>query len=128
MNTRPTVNTHALPSPTTPSPTTPSPTTSSPTVQPGTCTAAVKVDSWTGGFVANVTLTPGRPITHWRVTISLPNGTMTSGWNATFTGTGGTITADNVNYNGTVGTGQSATFGFQGTGSATGLTVTCTAG
>jgi len=105
-------------------------TTSSTTPGTAGCTATYAVtSSWTGGFVANVNVTAGSAGTHsWKVALSLPGGSaLTSGWNATFTGTTGTITATNAAYNGTLGAGQSTSFGFQGTGTGTGATTTCTA-
>ena len=43
---------------------------------------------------------------------------MTGGWNATVAQSGNAVTAVNVNYNGSIAPGASATFGFQGTWSA----------
>ncbi len=97
---------------------------------PAGCTAAYSVTSaWTGGFVANVNVTAGSAgTTSWKVSLSLPSGTaLTSGWNATFTGSTGTVTATNASYNGALGAGQSTSFGFQGTGTGSGVTTTCTA-
>ncbi|MEU4570187.1 endo-1,4-beta-xylanase [Micromonospora sp. NPDC023956] len=115
--------------PTTP-PSTPPATTPPPTSGPGGCTATVSLDTWTDGFVATVTVTAGASaITSWRVTIPLPSGaTVTNSWSATTTGTTGTTQWTNVSYNGTVAAGQSTGFGFQGTGTVTGLNPTCTAG
>jgi len=122
----PTTPSPTTPSPTTPSPTTPSPTTPSPT---GACTATFTAPNpWDGGFVGNVTVTAGSALTGWKVTITLPSGVqVTNGWNATFTGSSGTVVATNASYNGTVAAGQSTTFGFQGTGSPNGITVGCAA-
>jgi len=95
------------------------------------CTAAYSVtSSWTGGFVANVNVTAGSAgTTSWKVALALPSGTaLTSGWNANFTGSTGTVTATNASYNGALGAGQSTSFGFQGTGSGSGVTATCAAG
>ena len=94
----------------------------------GGCTATVgRVDQWQGGFVASIDVTAGSSsISGWRVGVTLPSGAAYSnGWNASFSGTSGTIQASNVSYNGSVGAGQSATFGFQGTGTASGMTVSC---
>jgi len=126
----PTTPSPTTPSPTTPSPTTPSPTTPSPSVTPtGGCSATFTApDPWSTGFVGNVTVTAGRAITGWRVTLTLPSGvSVANAWNATFSATSGTVTASNAAYNGTLGAGQSTTFGFQGNGSPAGVTVSCAA-
>ena len=97
----------------------------------GGCAAAYSVaSSWSGGFVANVTVTAGSAGTKsWKVTLALPSGTAVSnGWNATFTGSTGTVTATNASYNGALGAGQSTSFGFQGTGTGSGVSATCTTG
>ena len=114
--------------------TTPATTTSSaPTTTPAgtrTCTAAYAVtSSWTGGFVANVTVAAGSTsISGWRVTLNLPSGAAIANiWNGVNSGTTGTVTVSNASYNGAVSAGQSASFGFQGTGSGSGATVSCTA-
>jgi endoglucanase len=127
--------TTASPSPTTasPSPTTtsPSPTTSSPSPTGSkTCTAALVVtNAWTGGFNATVTVTAGSTaIAGWTVTLTLPSGAaVTSLWNGVNTGTSGAVRVTNASYNGALGSAQSTSFGFQGTGSSTGTTVSCAA-
>ncbi|MEV4727669.1 cellulose binding domain-containing protein, partial [Micromonospora humida] len=127
----PTTPPPTTPPPTTPPPTTPPPTTPPPTTPPPTsgCTATVSLNSWTGGFVATVRVTAGSaPIQGWSVQLTLPSGAAITGvWNANRTGTSGSVQFSNVNYNGSVAAGQSTEFGFQGTGSATGLTPVCTA-
>jgi endoglucanase len=122
----------AGPVPTTPVPTTTVPTTpvTSTPVPAGACSASYAVaDSWNGGFVASVTVTAGSAGTSgWRVTLTLPSGTaVSSGWNAAFTGTSGTVSATNTAWNGSMSAGQSSAFGFQGTGSGSGVTATCSA-
>jgi len=79
--------------------------------------------------VANVKVTAGgNGLNGWTVTTDLPGGAaVTNGWSATNSGTSGSVTWSNVSYNGTVAAGQSTEFGFQGTGSAEGLTATCAA-
>ncbi|AVT32903.1 endo-1,4-beta-xylanase [Plantactinospora sp. BC1] len=93
------------------------------------CSATVSLNSWTGGFVATVRVTAGTaPINGWTVGIALPSGaTVTNSWNANRTGTSGTVQFSNVSYNGSVNAGQYTEFGFQGSGTATGLTPVCTA-
>jgi lysophospholipase L1-like esterase len=96
---------------------------------PGGCTAAVAtLDQWSSGFVANMRVTAGSSaITGWRVSLTLaPGAALSNTWNAAASGSTGAVTFTNVSYNGAVGAGQSATFGFQGTGSGTGIAPTCT--
>lgn len=46
-------------------------------------------------------------------------------WQGGFTASGtGTVKFANVSYNGSVGAGQTTNFGFQGTGTGQGMTVT----
>ncbi|MEU8610900.1 cellulose binding domain-containing protein [Actinoplanes sp. NPDC048791] len=116
---------------TTPPPTSTSPTPPTPSTPPpgdGVCSAAYSVQNqWNGGFVAAVTVTAGSTaLNGWRVTLGLPAGaSVSSAWNAVVSGTSGTVTMTNQSYNGRLGAGQSASFGFQGTGSGGGATVTC---
>ncbi|MET8090552.1 endo-1,4-beta-xylanase [Micromonospora sp. NPDC005220] len=120
------------PPPTTPPPTTPPPTTPPPTTPPpgtGGCSASVSLNSWTGGFVATVKVTAGSAGTSgWNVSVTLPSGaSVTNTWSATASGSTGTVRFANVDYNGRLGAGQVTEFGFQGNGSAAGITPTCTA-
>ncbi|GAB3980813.1 endo-1,4-beta-xylanase [Plantactinospora veratri] len=116
--------------PTTPpvDPTTPPPTSAPPNPTTG-CSATISLNSWTGGFVATVKVTAGTaPISGWNVQLTLPSGaTVTNTWSANRSGTSGTVQFSNVSYNGSVNAGQSTEFGFQGTGTAAGLTPVCTA-
>jgi hypothetical protein len=107
--------------PTTPPPTTPPPATG--------CSAAVSVNQWTGGFVGTARVTAGSSaITGWTVAAALPAGAgVTSTWEATRSGNTGTVEFTNLGHNGALAPGQSVEFGFQGTGTGTGLTSTCTA-
>ncbi|RQX18272.1 cellulose-binding protein, partial [Micromonospora ureilytica] len=92
------------------------------------CTAVYSVqDQWNGGFVANVSVTAGTTaLTGWRVTLTLPSGTSVSSlWNGVSSGTSGTITVANQSYNGRLAAGQATSFGFQGTGSGSGTTASC---
>ena len=109
-------------------PVSPSASPSSPPAPAG-CSASVSLNSWNGGFVATVRVTAGSaPINGWTVGLTLPSGTsVTSAWNATASGTSGAVQFSNVGYNGQVAAGQSVEFGFQGTGSATGISPGCTA-
>ena len=117
---------------TTPPPSTP-PVTPSVTPSSGTgsgCSVVYAVqDQWNGGFVATVSVTAGpAAISGWRVSLGLPGGaSISSLWNAVAGGTTGAVTVTNQTYNGHLTAGQSATFGFQGTGTGSGATVSCTA-
>jgi hypothetical protein len=86
------------------------------------CTVTYQnVNTWqssptSGGFNTTLAITNlGDPITHWTLTFTLPAGqTGAGGWNATFTGTT-SITATDVGWNGSIGTGQTNTgVGLQG--------------
>ena len=83
------------------------------------------VNQWPGGFTASVNVTAGSSAIHgWTVTMSLPSGAaVTSTWNATASGTG-TMQFTNVSYDGSLTPGQTTNFGFQGTGTGQGMTVT----
>lgn len=79
--------------------------------------------------MATVKVTAGTTaLSGWTVTTNLPSGaTVTNGWSAANSGTSGTVNWTNVSYNGSVAAGQSTEFGFQGTGSADGVTAACAA-
>ncbi len=107
------------PAPTTPAPTTPAPTTTAPTGQ--TCTAALVVsNSWPGGYQAAVTDKAGTAmIGSWKTSFSLPaGGSVQSGWSGTYAQSGTTVTVSNAAWNGPLGSGSSATYGFVGSGIA----------
>ncbi|MQM25946.1 extracellular catalytic domain type 1 short-chain-length polyhydroxyalkanoate depolymerase [Glycomyces albidus] len=102
-----------------------------PTGGPGGCSAVVKVvSSWNSGWQANVDVTAGASaISGWRLTWTWPAGqAITSHWNATVTSSGSTVTATDVDWNGSVAAGQTKTsaWGFIGTGTPATPTVTCT--
>ncbi|GIF03724.1 extracellular catalytic domain type 1 short-chain-length polyhydroxyalkanoate depolymerase [Actinoplanes siamensis] len=111
--------------PSSPPPSSPPP--SSPPAQGG-CTASISLNSWTGGYVATVTVTAGSSaINGWTVSTTLPSGSaVTNSWNATGSGTTGAVSFTNVSFNGSVAAGRNTQFGFQGTGTGPG-TATCSA-
>jgi endo-1,4-beta-xylanase len=128
--------TAAPPPPTTnnpPPPTTnnppPPPTTNNPPPPPGGCTASVSLNQWQGGFVATIRVTAGNSaINGWRVSATLASGaTITNAWNTQRSGNSGAVQFSNVSYNGRLNAGQVTEFGFQGTGSGSGMTPTCAA-
>lgn len=123
-------STDPTPPPTTPPPpTTGPPTTGPPTPAPttppagqGACRITYAVNSWTGGFTGDVTITNTgtSAVNGWTLTFSFTNGQqVTNAWNATVTQGGSTVTARNAGYNGSIPPGGTATFGFQGSHSGT---------
>ena len=81
------------------------------------CSVNYAVSSqWQGGFGANVTITNlGDPLSGWTLTWSYGAGqTVTQAWNTALTQSGPAVTARNVSYNGSVATGGTVSFGFNG--------------
>ena len=81
------------------------------------CQVAYSVASqWPGGFTGNVTVTNlGDPVSGWTLRWSYGAGQqVTQAWSATVTQSGSTVTATNVDYNGSLATNGSASFGFNG--------------
>ncbi|WP_308169962.1 lytic polysaccharide monooxygenase auxiliary activity family 9 protein [Acrocarpospora catenulata] len=135
------VGSNPSPTPTpTPTPTpsrTPTPT-PTPTVSPSPtptasrgCSATYQlVNSWSGGFQAEVRVVAGSAsITAWTVNWTYTSGqTVSSAWSATVTSSGSAVTARNVSYNGSLGAGAATTFGFLANGTpGTTPTLTCSA-
>jgi predicted carbohydrate-binding protein with CBM5 and CBM33 domain len=125
--------TTATPTPTTPAPITPTTTTPLPTT-PGVkaCAATYRVvSSWPSGFQGEVKVTAGGgAISGWRVTAAFPSGqTVNQAWNASVSGTGSSLVAGNVAWNGSLAPGASTSFGFLATSGSTddAPTLTCTA-
>jgi hypothetical protein len=94
------------------------------------CSASYSTASaWSGGFQGSVTVKASGAINGWKVTWPLASGQSISQlWGGRGTTTGGTETVTNESWNGALAAGQSTTFGFVATGSASTPTVTCTAG
>lgn len=109
------------PTPTDPEPT-PTPTPTDP--GPGGCTATVSVtSSWNDGYQGEVVVTAGSSaISGWEVTVE--GATITQAWNSTASGN----TLTNADWNGNLSAGASTTAGFLGSGSASGLSATCSTG
>jgi chitin-binding protein len=103
----------------------------SPSQNPGNggCTATYSTaGQWGGGFQGEVKVTNSGSSTigGWKVSWTWPSGqTVSQSWNATLTQSGSTVTAGNVNWNGTIPPGGNATFGFLGAGSVSTPTVSC---
>jgi cellulase/cellobiase CelA1 len=73
------------------------------------------VSQWTGGFQGEVTVRNGSTSASagWTATFTYANGqTISQAWNATVTQSGATVTARNVDWNGRLAAGGTATFGF----------------
>jgi len=81
------------------------------------CQVSYTISSqWSGGFGANVAITNlGDPVNGWRLTWTFATGqAVTQAWNATVNQSGGAVTATNVSYNGSIATGATVAFGFNG--------------
>jgi endoglucanase len=94
----------------------------------GTCTASyATVNSYSGGFQGQVTVTAGSSaITQWTVTWTLASGqTISQLWNGTLTTSGSTATVKGLSWNSALAAGGQATFGFIGTGTASTPTLSC---
>ncbi|MBO0867979.1 MAG: PHB depolymerase family esterase [Micromonosporaceae bacterium] len=105
-----------------PPPPSSNPPASIPPPPPGGCTATYSiVNQWQGGFQANVNVTNGSSArSAWQVGWTFANGqTITQLWNGTLSQSGSSVTVRNVSYNGTLGAGQSTSFGFTGTWNGT---------
>jgi hypothetical protein len=81
------------------------------------CSVTYSVSSqWPSGFTASVSLANlGDPLTSWTLTWSFGAGQqVTQAWNAAVSQNGAQVTAVNASYNGTLATGASTSFGFNG--------------
>lgn len=89
------------------------------------CAATTKlVNSWPGGFTAEVTVTNTGTSTStgWRVGWSWPgNQKVTTAWSTRLTQSGSSVAASNVDYNSAIPPSGQTTFGFNGTGDSSGL-------
>ncbi|EFD65498.1 secreted cellulase [Streptomyces lividans TK24] len=82
------------------------------------CTVDYQVQNdWGSGFTAAVTVTNnGAATSSWSLGWTYAGSQkVTNSWNAKVTQSGAAVTAANESYNGTLSTGGSASFGFQGT-------------
>lgn len=99
----------------TPGPTTPAPV--------GACTATVRIDNaWSGGFQATVTVrnTGTAAVAPWTTRWTLPAGaTVQSGWNATVTQSGATVTAAAPSWAPSLAAGGAVSVGFTANGPST---------
>lgn len=92
------------------------------------CTASYRtVNSWSGGFQGEVTVTAGSAgVNGWTVRWSLASGQSVSQvWNGTVSATGSTVSVANASYNGSLPANGTTTFGFLANGTATSPALTC---
>ncbi|MFI1566763.1 cellulose binding domain-containing protein [Streptomyces sp. NPDC020490] len=89
------------------------------------CTATTKlVNSWSGGFTAEVTVTNTGTSTSsgWQVGWTWPGAQkVTTAWSTKLTQSGSSVTASNVDYNSAIAPAGSTTFGFNADGDSSGL-------
>ncbi len=118
--------------PTSGPPTSTPPTSTPPTsTPPGGCGAAYRVvNSWGGGFQAEVTVrnAGAAPLNGWTVRMTLGGGQSISNlWSGVNTGSSGAISVKNAAYNGAIPADGTATFGYvaNGDSSATPSAVSC---
>jgi poly(3-hydroxybutyrate) depolymerase len=120
VTTPPTTTTSAPPTTTT-STTSPAVTTPVTTTAPsggGACQVSVKVNPWNTGLTEDITVTNtgGSAVNGWSLAFTLPSGqTISSGWNATYEGSSGSVTARNASYNAAIAANASVSIGFQAT-------------
>jgi len=118
----------STPPPPPPPPTSPPPTSPPPTGS-GACTGSYSiVNSWPGGFQAQVVVknTGSGTLNGWRLGWTFPgNQAITSLWNGSYTQSGASVSVTNASYDGTLAPGGTATVGFTATGSSASPSVTC---
>ncbi|MEV4102856.1 glycoside hydrolase family 6 protein [Nonomuraea sp. NPDC049649] len=110
--------------------------TQTPTVTPPPgedgCTASLTVvNSWQGGFQAEVTVrnSGSSSLNGWRTDWSWSGGQSISQlWNGDHTQSGSSVSVKNLGWNGTIGGGATTTFGFLASGEADTPALTCVAG
>ncbi|GAA4949108.1 cellulose binding domain-containing protein [Actinoplanes utahensis] len=103
----------------------------SPSGPAGACSTAYRVvNSWPGGFQAEVTVSNTGPAatSGWQVGWTPPAGqSVAQVWNGSLTGGGGAVTVTNAAYNGSLAPGAGTTFGLLANGApGTAPALTCT--
>jgi endoglucanase len=93
------------------------PTTTTTSPAPGGCTATHRVTStWSGGYSAEIVIgNRAAPINGWKFTFSAPGVTVTQGWSGNWRDTGDVVEVTNASWNGALGTGGTATIGYNAT-------------
>ena len=82
------------------------------------CEVDYTTNDWSTGFTGTVTLhNLGDPLSSWNLGWTFPNSgqRVTQAWSATVTQTGSQVSAVNAGWNGSVPSGGSVSFGFNGT-------------
>jgi endoglucanase len=105
----------AGPVPTT-TPTTPTSTPATTTTSPpsGGCKVTHRVVSaWSNGYTGEIVIeNRAAPVDHWTLAFSAPGVTVSQGWNGSWTDTGDVVEVGNAAWNGALGTGATATIGY----------------
>ncbi|MFF5287959.1 cellulose-binding domain-containing protein [Paractinoplanes globisporus] len=88
------------------------------------CAVVYTPNSWSNGFTADVKVTNyGAAVSSWTVSWAFAGDQkVTSAWNATVSQSGSAVTATNVAWNGSLASGATTSFGFQGTFSGANVT------
>jgi len=84
----------------------------------GSCHVTYTKNEWAGGFVASVTISnpSSSTINGWTLGFTFPGDQkITSGWSATYSQNGKSVTATAMEYNRSIAPGQNTNIGFQGT-------------
>ncbi len=92
------------------------PPTSTPPPPSGGCRVSDTISAWNTGLTSSITITNtgSAAINGWSLAFTLPAGqTITSGWNATYAPSSGSVTATNVSYNAAIAPSASVSIGFQ---------------
>lgn len=101
-----------------------------PSTEPGEgeCTARITVaDDWGSGWQASVSVTADTALSGWTLTWTWPGDqTVQSHWNTELSTSGGSVTASDVGWNGSIAAGRTnEVFGFIGSGTAATPDVAC---
>src|SRR5579875_201923 len=98
----------------------------------GTCSGAYSVvNSWSGGFQAQITVTntSSSPLNGWQLAWTFPGDQQINDlWNGSYTQSGAAVSVASASYNGSLAAGASTTVGFtatDSTGTAPPATITC---
>ncbi|MEU9886639.1 glycoside hydrolase family 48 protein [Sphaerisporangium sp. NPDC051011] len=94
---------------------------SSPASAAVACSVDYTTNDWNNGFTGAVKITNnGDAWTNWTLRFAFPGGQqVTQGWSADWSQTGANVTATNLSWNGSLGTGQSTNIGFNGSHTGT---------
>jgi hypothetical protein len=82
------------------------------------CSVTYTPSTWSGGFVANVTIgnSGSSAVNGWTLAFTFPGDEkITNAWNTSYTQTGENVSLTNVSYNASIPAAGSTSVGFQGT-------------